>query len=116
MGTAADDGAIARRALPPSDVSTAASSTVPQVPHSGQRPTHLAMTCSHWVQRYCARCFTGALVDLLTRVTVSAGSDRHRQARYWSGRRCRARRALTMRGEERVPLRRGSVQLTSAEE
>ena len=35
-------------------VSSTTSSTVPQVPQSGQRPTHLAVTCWHSEQRYCA--------------------------------------------------------------
>lgn len=45
IGTAGEDGATARRVeLPFSAVSAATSLTVPQVPQSGQRPTHLGMT------------------------------------------------------------------------
>ena len=56
IGTAGDVGATDRRAGPPfSAVSTATSSTVPQVPQSGQRPTHLAVTWWHSEQRYCER-------------------------------------------------------------
>ena len=33
------------------------SSTVPQVPHSMQRPTHLAVRWRHSEQRYCERAF-----------------------------------------------------------
>ncbi len=44
IGTAGEDGTTARWAVPLPVASTATSSTVPHVPHSGQRPTHLAMT------------------------------------------------------------------------
>jgi hypothetical protein len=45
IGTAGEVGATARRADEPlTAASTATSSTVPQVPQSGQRPTHFAVT------------------------------------------------------------------------
>ena len=50
-----DVDAHVRRARPPKALSVATSSTVPQVPHSGQRPTHFAVTWSHSEQRYCDR-------------------------------------------------------------
>src|SRR5579875_1163295 len=55
IGTAAEAGATERRALPLTADSIATSSTVPQVPHSAQRPTHLAVTWWHSEQRYCER-------------------------------------------------------------
>ena len=63
--------------VPSSEVSTAASSTVPQVPHSGQRPTHLAVTWWHSEQRYCER-GRGRFGHA---VTVSGGSDRSPRTR-----------------------------------
>ena len=58
IGTAGEVGATARRVAPPlTAVSTATSSTVPQVPQSGQRPTHLAVAWWHSEQRYCERAF-----------------------------------------------------------
>ena len=47
----------APRGEPLTAASTATSSTVPQVPQSGQRPTHLAVTWWHSEQRYCERAF-----------------------------------------------------------
>ncbi|ALA80252.1 hypothetical protein BTB1458_3981 [Mycobacterium tuberculosis] len=41
--------------MPPTALSTATSSTVPQRPHSRQRPTHFALTWRHSEQRYCER-------------------------------------------------------------
>jgi hypothetical protein len=56
IGTAGEVGATARlMAEPLTAASTATSSTVPQVPQSGQRPTHLAETWWHSEQRYCER-------------------------------------------------------------
>ena len=43
--------------LPFSAVSATTSLTVPQVPQSGQRPTHLGITWLHSEQRYCERTF-----------------------------------------------------------
>jgi hypothetical protein len=58
IGTAGDVGATARRTDDPFNAdNTATSLTVPQVPQSGQRPTHLAATWSHSEQRYCERAF-----------------------------------------------------------
>ena len=54
IGTAADAGAF-ERPVPSREVRTATTSTVPQVPHSGQRPTHFAVTWWHSEQRYCER-------------------------------------------------------------
>ncbi|EHM21432.1 hypothetical protein MMAS_04810 [Mycobacteroides abscessus subsp. massiliense CCUG 48898 = JCM 15300] len=46
IGTAAEAGATARTApRPPMEDNTAVSLTLPQVPQSGQRPTHLAVVC-----------------------------------------------------------------------
>ncbi|BBZ82952.1 hypothetical protein MABM_28680 [Mycobacteroides abscessus] len=46
IGTAAEAGATARTApRPPIEDNTAVSLTLPQVPQSGQRPTHLAVVC-----------------------------------------------------------------------
>ncbi|MFW3113875.1 hypothetical protein MHAE_08905 [Mycobacterium haemophilum DSM 44634] len=55
IGTACEIRFAERRPLPPIALSTATSSTVPQVPHSWQRPTHLAVTWRHSEQRYCER-------------------------------------------------------------
>jgi hypothetical protein len=56
MGTAAEAGATARTApSPPMEDSTAVSLTLPQVPQSGQRPTHLAVVCWHSEHLNCAR-------------------------------------------------------------
>jgi hypothetical protein len=56
IGTAGEVGATARRmAEPLTAASTATSSTVPQVPQSGQRPTHFAEMWWHSEQRYCDR-------------------------------------------------------------
>ena len=56
IGTAGEVGATARRVGEPfTAASTATSSTVPQVPQSGQRPTHFAVTWWHSEQRYCER-------------------------------------------------------------
>lgn len=56
IGTAGEVGATARIAVEPfTAVNTATSSTVPQVPQSGQRPTHLALEWWHSEQRYCER-------------------------------------------------------------
>jgi hypothetical protein len=56
IGTAGDVGATARRIADPlTAASTAISSTVPQVPQSGQRPTHLEVMWWHSEQRYCER-------------------------------------------------------------
>jgi hypothetical protein len=58
IGTAGVVGATARRAGEPlTAASTATSSTVPQVPQSGHRPTHLAVTWWHSEQWYCERAF-----------------------------------------------------------
>ena len=51
----ATPGCTERAALRRTALSTATSSTVPQVPHSRQRPTHLAVTWRHSEQRYCER-------------------------------------------------------------
>ncbi len=40
---------------PPTALSIVTSSTVPQVPHSRQRPTHLAVRWLHSEQRYSER-------------------------------------------------------------
>ncbi len=53
IGTARDAGFTERRPL--TALSAATTSTVPQVPHSMQRPTHLAVTWWHSEQRYCER-------------------------------------------------------------
>lgn len=55
IGTAAEDGLTTARVLPRTALSTATSSTEPQVPHSRQRPTHFAVTWRHSEQRYCER-------------------------------------------------------------
>ena len=56
IGTAGVVGATARLIADPlTAASTATSSTVPQVPQSGQRPTHFAVTWWHSEQRYCER-------------------------------------------------------------
>jgi hypothetical protein len=57
IGTAGAAEFPARRPLAPIALSTATSSTVPQVPHSMQRPTHLAVTWRHSEHRYCERGF-----------------------------------------------------------
>jgi hypothetical protein len=57
IGTAGDVGATARRVPVPPTAVSATSSTVPQVPHSEQRPTHLGVTWWHSEQRYCERTF-----------------------------------------------------------
>jgi hypothetical protein len=45
IGTAGEEGAMVRWAAKPLRTATAATSlTVPQVPQSGQRPTHFDMT------------------------------------------------------------------------
>ncbi|SBS74894.1 conserved hypothetical protein [uncultured Mycobacterium sp.] len=55
IGTAGEDGTTVRCDAPPAVAEPAISSTVPQVPHSVQRPTHLAVTWRHSEQRYCER-------------------------------------------------------------
>ncbi len=56
IGTAGVAGVTVRRTGEPvTAASTATSSTVPQVPQSGQRPTHFAVTWWHSEQRYCER-------------------------------------------------------------
>jgi len=45
MGTAGELGAVERVAVPPSEASTGTSPTEPHAPQSGQRPTHLVVTC-----------------------------------------------------------------------
>src|ERR1700742_3196822 len=60
IGTAAHDGATRWRLLFPTAESTATSPTEPQVPHSRQRPTHLAVTWRHSEQRYCERALATA--------------------------------------------------------
>ena len=55
IGMAAEDGLTTARVPPRTALSTVTSSTEPQVPHSRQRPTHLAVTWRHSEQRYCER-------------------------------------------------------------
>src|SRR6478672_7483937 len=56
IGTAGVVGTTDRLVADPlTAASTATSSTVPQVPQSGQRPTHFAVTWWHSEQRYCER-------------------------------------------------------------
>jgi len=55
IGTAGDDGTTERCGEPPTAASATTSSTVPQVPHSGHRPTHLALMWRHSEQRYWER-------------------------------------------------------------
>jgi hypothetical protein len=56
IGTAGVVGATTRLVGEPFTVaSTATSSTVPQVPQSGQRPTHFAVMWWHSEHRYCER-------------------------------------------------------------
>lgn len=46
IGTAGDEGSIGTgRREPPVPPTAATSLTVPQLPQSGQRPTHFAATC-----------------------------------------------------------------------
>ncbi|SHW28193.1 Uncharacterised protein [Mycobacteroides abscessus subsp. abscessus] len=61
IGTAGDAGATARCVAGVSELSTATSLTVPQVPQSGQRPTHFAVVCWHSEQRNCERTFEPVL-------------------------------------------------------
>jgi hypothetical protein len=62
IGTAGDVGTTERRVEDPlTAVSVATSFTVPQVPQSGQRPTHFGVMCWHSEQRYSERAFEPAL-------------------------------------------------------
>ena len=72
MGTAGEVGAMPRRMAVPPMAAKATSLTVPHVPQSGQRPTHLGVWWWHSEQRYCERVFEVRATD----VTVSAGTDK----------------------------------------
>ena len=55
IGTAWEANARPDRRPPPTALSAATSSTLPQVPHSRHRPTHFAVMCRHSEQRYWER-------------------------------------------------------------